>query len=305
MLGAAFAAVIGVYFAGSPVAVEDPRPVFAAKVVAKRALAEAIVAAYALRRDGVPMPTPDAPVPPLPLSELAPVPALGGFLASAPRGDLARARVLADWLARSASFGPPRADYLHRPTAEVLQAALDGEPFLCDDLARLYARLAPRVGLDVRLVYLWAASEANHVVAEVYSRELGRWVMVDVLENLVLLGPGGTPLSALEAHLLVVGGQASAVSVASNAGGADPARRFELAAYLRKYESVAYFLRSDLKRLHALPRHHPANLLSQNMALYRGSRGWLPRLYYRQRIGAEQLAAPPRRPRSPAAGPRS
>lgn len=299
-LALVFAALLAAYLAGSPVAVEEPRSVFVAKVVAKRVVAELIVAVSALRPDGVPMPTPHAPVPPLPPEALSPVPALAGFAARAPRDDLGRARALADWLAGSAAFGPPRSDYHRRPTAEVLQAALDGEPFLCDDLARLFARLAPRVGLDVRLVYLWAAEEANHVVAEVYARELRKWVMVDVIENVVLTG-AGVPLSAVEVHRMATGGRASAIAPSPN-GGAGPVRGLDLPAYLRKYESVAFLLRSDLKRLHALPRHHPANLLSQNAALFEGSRGWLPRVYYRQRIGAAQLAAPPRGVPHPATG---
>ncbi|HEV2145966.1 MAG TPA: transglutaminase domain-containing protein [Longimicrobiaceae bacterium] len=290
---AAFSALLTVYLAGAPVEVEDSSPVFAAKVLAKRAVAELIVAAYALGPQSVPMPTPEAPVPPPPAAELPSVPALAAFAERTPARDLDLARALADWLARSATFGPPHEDYFALPTAEVLQRALDGEPFLCDDLARLYARLAPRLGLDVRLVYLWAAEEANHVVVEVYSRDLRKWAVLDVIENRMLVGEAGVPLSAVEAHRYVASGRADAIRAVPNGSGEYPARAFELAAYLRKFDSMAFLLRSDFKRVHRLPRHHPANLLSQNLALYDGSRGWLPRAYYRLRISAEQLAASP------------
>lgn len=289
----AFCLLLAAYLARSPVDVEDSRTLFAAKVVAKRAVAEVIVAAYRLTPDGVRLPTPDRPIPPTPPAEPSPVPALAAFSARTSARDLALARALADWLAGSASFGVPREDFRHLPTAAVLRKALDGEPFLCDDLARLYAGLAPGLGLEVRLVYLWAADEANHVVVEVYSRDLGKWVVLDVLENLVLVGEDGVPLSALETHRRVASGRSASVRPVRNGTGSHGAGPPRLAAYLRKYESFAVLLRADYERLHQLPRYHPANLLSQNLALYEGSRGWLPGVYYRQRISAGQLAAPP------------
>lgn len=70
----------------------------------------------------------------------------------------------------------------------------------CADFVRAYSALAGAAGLTVRA---WAFSfdgfgGHGHVWPEIWNRELQRWQLVDVFNNVYFVGAAGQPMSALE-----------------------------------------------------------------------------------------------------------
>ena len=85
----------------------------------------------------------------------------------------------------------------------ILDEAKSGKNFRCVEYAIVAAGFLNALGVPARVVGLRTydmetrRTGAGHVVAECYSRTLGKWIMLDAQENVVPLG-GGIPLSCVE-----------------------------------------------------------------------------------------------------------
>lgn len=196
--------------------VNDPEPVFAAKFVAKRIATEGLMGWHGLRSNEVPRGTPLDPVEPAEPATLSELPDLATFAAHTPARDFALAPELANWLRGHTVFGSSHQDYRVLSTAETLEQARAGRSLLCGDITRFYIMLAPALGLVARIVYLWAPDEPNHVVAEVWSRDLTKWAIVDVQENMILTQRDVLPRNAVEVSDLVRAGCASEIQLVPN-----------------------------------------------------------------------------------------
>lgn len=294
-------AVVGVvllaavaYFARSPVDVKDSKSEFAVKLVSKRIASELLLGWSYISANDVPMGTPLDPVEPFRPATLDELPDLASFFEQTTSRDLALARELADWLRSQTVFGASVLDYRVLGAADTLNYAQDGQPFLCGDIVRLYIMLAQALELDLRMIYLWSPpGEANHVVAEVWSNDFGKWAIVDVQENIILTLEDGIPLSAREVTDLIYAGKGTTIDLVTN-GENSFYSNYEEDRYKRKYTSVGVLLRADFQRMSQLSSIHPANLESQTVAVYNPSGSLMPRLYYGQGIDAERMALAPK-----------
>jgi hypothetical protein len=136
------------------------------------------------------------------LAESRPVPA---SLAEAARaatggtgpGELERSRALvAHLLANVRDSGPIAAVSVERTYREIVD---EGRGY-CSDYIDVFVALAHAQGIPVRT---WAFSfdgygGRGHVVAEIYDRTIGQWIMLDVFNNVHPVRDDGALLSALE-----------------------------------------------------------------------------------------------------------
>ena len=116
---------------------------------------------------------------------------------------------------RAEDRGPIRADL-----ATTYRAIRSGYGY-CADFAKVFLALAHAAGLAARQ---WSFSfdgfgGHGHVVVEVYDRQRGKWLFLDVYNNFHAVdAQTGSPLSALEFREAVLGRRAPALMRANGAG---------------------------------------------------------------------------------------
>jgi hypothetical protein len=103
-------------------------------------------------------------------------------------------RIAAHLAGHAADKGPIRADPL-----TTYRRIREGYGY-CADFVKVFLGLAHAAGLTARQ---WAFSfdgfgGHGHTVAEVYDASRGKWLMLDVYNNIHFVGPGGEPRSAME-----------------------------------------------------------------------------------------------------------
>lgn len=111
------------------------------------------------------------------------------------------------------TVGASSKDWSGKSVAEMYAAGLDGEAYLCGDLARMYIMLVQSKGLQARKIGLNRADGIGHVVVEVYDPISQRWLLFDPTNNLYYVH-NKEILNALELnHLLKDDNENSQVKV--------------------------------------------------------------------------------------------
>lgn len=114
------------------------------------------------------------------------------------KGEIEKLALLRSWVkARWKHTGPkifPRWDAL-----EILRLAEEGEKFYCVQSAIVLMQCAEALGWQARKLEIHSRAGGDHSVIEVWSRDFGKWVIMDPDFN-VHYERGGVPLGALEMH---------------------------------------------------------------------------------------------------------
>ena len=79
----------------------------------------------------------------------------------------------------------------------MIDAAEQGERFLCGNISKMLVQLIQAGGTQARTVGLQAA-HSGHVVVELWSKQFNKWVILDPDYNVHYTDTAGKPLSALE-----------------------------------------------------------------------------------------------------------
>lgn len=109
--------------------------------------------------------------------------------------------LLKEWVHKAIPGGTPKISY--NSAAEILEHAAQGEPFWCTHYTIAYAECAAALGWQVRKIGVdrkhgpEGMGSEHHGVAEVWSNQFRKWVVIDAQSNLHF-EKHGVPLSAWE-----------------------------------------------------------------------------------------------------------
>lgn len=114
--------------------------------------------------------------------------------------DFERALILANWLRGRITYGPPsRSGARAFSACEILQRAETGERFWCGSTVIAFIQCLLSLGINARLLNIAYKPQYAHVVSEMWRDEVGKWVLIDVDNNVHYLFEG-VPQNALELH---------------------------------------------------------------------------------------------------------
>lgn len=105
--------------------------------------------------------------------------------------------LLRSWVRKSIPRGVPRNVDYNFNALNILSRAEKGERFFCSEYSTVFAQCALSLGLVGRYVGLFK----GHVVAEIWSNEFAKWVVMDV-DNDLYYEKDGIPLNALDLHTI-------------------------------------------------------------------------------------------------------
>jgi len=103
--------------------------------------------------------------------------------------------LLRNWVKNRWEHGTPKDVAYNFNALDILSRAEKGEKFFCSEYSTVFVQCALSIGLQARYVGLFK----GHVVAEVWSNDLAKWVVMDVDNDLHYIR-NGIPLNALELH---------------------------------------------------------------------------------------------------------
>lgn len=109
--------------------------------------------------------------------------------------ELDRIIILRNWVSKTILFGNPKNVDYNFNALDVLARAEKGEKFFCSEDATVFTQCLLSMGYVSRYIGLLS----GHVVTEVWSNELAKWVIMDA-ENDLHYEKGGILLGALELH---------------------------------------------------------------------------------------------------------
>ena len=89
-----------------------------------------------------------------------------------------------DILRSNMTVGSSSKDWSKSNVAEMFAAGLNGESYLCDDLAKMFIVLVQSKGLHARKIGLNRADGIGHVVVEVYNPTSQKWALFDPTNNI-------------------------------------------------------------------------------------------------------------------------
>lgn len=116
----------------------------------------------------------------------------------ASRTELELIRRIADWANRQWGHLRPL-PYASWDALEILDRAEKGDAFWCEYKAALFVQACNAAGLTARIVGINRKDEDSHMVAEVYTNQFRKWMLVDAWWN-CYYERAGVPLSAIEFH---------------------------------------------------------------------------------------------------------
>jgi hypothetical protein len=125
---------------------------------------------------------------------------LSKFYAGISTVDLEEVLLLKNYLRDLFPHGDASRDYINSNVIEMIDAAENGESFLCGDAAKMLAQLIQAGGTQARTVILESPS-SGHVVVEFWSKQYNKWILVDPDYNVFYTDASGMPLSAYEVYL--------------------------------------------------------------------------------------------------------
>lgn len=103
--------------------------------------------------------------------------------------------LLRDWVKKKIPIGAPKNVDYNFDAVDILSRSENGQTFFCSEYSTVFVQCALSIGLIARYVGLFK----GHVVAEIWSNEFGKWVVLDVANNLHY-EKNNIPLSAIELH---------------------------------------------------------------------------------------------------------
>ncbi len=125
------------------------------------------------------------------------------FKKNKPVNDLEVVKQLSAWLQNNIKGGPG----LSEPSAAALQIMLAGKGGVCSDMAQVFNNFCVINHIKVRE---WGTTRApfnkefgGHSFNEIYSKELDKWILIDVSSSLMFYSDNDIPLSVLELYQLV------------------------------------------------------------------------------------------------------
>ncbi len=269
-----------VYSAASNPVDGDPAVVRLWKVTAKRGFMEGASLFVSLREGGGDWLDPEEGAP-FQESALHPYfvrvrsdPRTARFYGQGPL-DVPEFAAMADFLRGQFPHGYPKAEHVRLDVLEMLDEAEKGAEFACGDITKMLIQLVQAGRGHGRAVQL-----DGHMVAELWSRRHGKWVVVDGDYDVHYTGPDGVPLSALEIVEAVRSGGEGALEIHV---GASPNAFYHQASETvfepyRRGLAVSYYARWISQKL---PRWHPGRSPSIIARAYFLDPTWEQRIYYR------------------------
>ena len=120
------------------------------------------------------------------------------FKDSTPESDLSLIQKLSVWLQNNIKGGPG----LSEPSEKALRIMLDGKGGVCSDMAQIFNNFCVINSIKVRE---WGTTRApfnteygGHSFNEVFSKELNKWVLIDVYNGFTFFNEDKVPLSVIE-----------------------------------------------------------------------------------------------------------
>lgn len=103
--------------------------------------------------------------------------------------------ILREWVRKKIPLGIPKNVDYNFNALDILARAEKGEGFFCSEYSTVFIQCAAAVGLIARYVGLFK----GHAIAEIWSNQFEKWIVMDVNNNMHYENEG-VPLSALELH---------------------------------------------------------------------------------------------------------
>ena len=116
-------------------------------------------------------------------------------LVSDAQTELDKTILLRDWIKRKISRGMPKNVDYNFNALDILSRAEYGETFFCSEYSTVFVQCALSLGFTARYVGLFK----GHVVAEIWSNEFAKWIIMDI-DNNFHYEKDGIPLNTLELH---------------------------------------------------------------------------------------------------------
>jgi hypothetical protein len=107
---------------------------------------------------------------------------------------------MADYLRDFFPHGYSSKSYANENLLSMLDAAEEGEKFLCGDISKMLAEMIQAGGTQARKVSLGDSKDRGHVVVEMWSEEFNKWAVIGPDYNVYYTSADGTPLSAAELY---------------------------------------------------------------------------------------------------------
>jgi hypothetical protein len=124
------------------------------------------------------------------------------FLDAKPLSDLEKVKKLGIWLQENIKGGPG----LSEPSEKALRTMLYGKGGVCSDMAQIFNNFCVINDISVRE---WGTTSApfnrafgGHSFNEIYSKELKKWVLIDVYWSFLFYNEENQPLSVIEVFQL-------------------------------------------------------------------------------------------------------
>jgi len=115
--------------------------------------------------------------------------------------DFSDAITMREYLRDLFPHGTASTSFINTNVLEMIDAAEQGEKFLCGNISKMLVQLIQAGGTQARTVGL-QASHSGHVVVELWSKRFNKWVILDPDYNVHYTNATGTPLSAIELYLM-------------------------------------------------------------------------------------------------------
>lgn len=172
--------------------------------------------------------------------------------------DFSDAVSMANFLRNLFPHGISRKDYLNTNVLELIDAAENGEQFLCGNISKMLAQLIQAGGTMARLISLGDPSDKGHVVVEMWSRRFNKWAVIDSDYNVHYRNSLGIPLSAWELYQIAQG-ENKVKDISRIAGKSPNTLRNSESKLIKNFYRSGFAIQFFNKWVDAnLPRKHPA-----------------------------------------------
>jgi len=164
--------------------------------------------------------------------------------------EFAKMVLLRDWLHQRWQYGETKNVDFNFNALDILERAGRGEVFFCSEYSTTFVQAAVSIGWTARYLGI-----KTHVVAEIWSNQWKKWVLMDPTYN-VHYELGGTPQNALELRRLWFSGESSEVRAVQGPSGVTNGVSADPHSLIRKYVEIYVRMRNDWFS-NRLPHWHP------------------------------------------------
>jgi hypothetical protein len=166
--------------------------------------------------------------------------------------EFAKMVLLREWLHQRWQYGETKNVDFNFNALDILERARRGEVFFCSEYATTFVQAAVSLGWTARYLGI-----ERHVVAEIWSNQWKKWVLMDPTYN-VHYELGGTPQNALELHRLWFSGKSSEVQAVRGPSGITNGAPGDPDKLIKKYVEIYVRMRNDWFS-NRLPHWHPVS----------------------------------------------